>query len=88
MPRTAITKSQKLAQVWAAQDAELRGEIARFLAAKSLKMEELATLVHMTRATLYNRYKRPETFSLTELRWLLAVIAPEREVEDYARHTG
>lgn len=86
MPKTLITKSQKLAQVWKSQDAELRGEIARYLAMKNLKMEELATLARMSRATMYNRCKRPETFTLAELRRLLAIIGGEADA--YARHTG
>ena len=80
MPKTSMQK------LWEAQNAELRGEIARYMAVKGLKMEEMATLVHMSRATMYVRYKHPETFTLAELRRLLSVIGGE--VNTYARQTG
>lgn len=56
------------------KDDIVRAYIAKGQARLGLKNEEIATKMHTTRQTLKNKYDRPGTFTLSELRELQDIL--------------
>ena len=62
------------ARIWEMDDQDIKMDIGAWLAATGKQLGDLATLVGISKSTLYNRYKHPGDFSLDEVRRLYRVM--------------
>lgn len=60
----------------------LIGTIKKYLIINDLKMDDLAKIINCNRSTIYNRQKKPEGFTLGELRKISQILhIPKEELQ-------
>jgi uncharacterized protein (DUF2384 family) len=72
MAKMIPAKAERMA--WEKEDTVIRMDIGAFLAATNKKLDDLAEMMGICRATMYRRYKYPGEMSLDEARRLYQVI--------------
>lgn len=75
----AMTTEQRNRAAWERDDDEIRMDIGAWMALNRRNIGDLAALVGMSRQTMYNRYNRPATLTLGEVRKLYQVIGKAAE---------
>ena len=71
---TRLVSDRQEKPVWEMEDTRIRMDIGAWMAATGKALQDLAELVGVSRATMYNRYKHPGDLSLDEVRRLYRVI--------------
>jgi len=81
MARAMTTEARQRA-MWARDDDGIRMDIGAWLAFANKGLGDLAALVGVSRATMYNRYRKPGTLTLEEARKLYQVIGKASEIRE------
>ena len=81
MARGMTTEARERA-AWERNDREIRADISVWMSLTSKKVGDLAALVGISRATMYQRFREPETFSLGEIRKLYQVIGKAARIRE------
>ncbi len=59
----------------------LIGTIKKYLIINDLKMDDLAKIINKDRSTVYNRQRKPENFTLGELRRIAKILSIPDELQ-------
>ena len=70
MPKVFITKDQKRQSEYDGKNKNIKGEIKKQMDICGIKPCELTFLIGIKEGTFYNRLKKPDQFTLKELRIL------------------